>query len=184
LTKNKPPAPKSSITATGMPDRGNLLKLARTMGIVLPFANLFIDDPNTLNEIGVEGTKGLVHMDHFDMPGTFKNPGFTKFYRTWSNLQKTKWKPPYNSILYTHVTGGHQMIIQNVYWIMSVIERAKSLDPEKIIKVWEGDTYRFSNSKIAKMLACDHKAIQDFMIAEYVPPEQQKISFLIPPYYW
>jgi hypothetical protein len=65
-----------------------------------------------------------------------------------------------------------------------VIERAKSTDPEKIIKVWEGDTYKYSNGKIMKMRACDHKAIQDLHIFEFVPPEQQKVSFNIPPYYW
>ena len=38
--------------------------------------------------------------------------------------------------------------------------------------------------KVLKMRACDHKVIQDLMIEEYVPPEQQKISMTIPPYYW
>ena len=34
------------------------------------------------------------------------------------------------------------------------------------------------------MRACDHKAIQDLYVAEFVPPEQQKVDFNIPPYYW
>jgi hypothetical protein len=34
------------------------------------------------------------------------------------------------------------------------------------------------------MRACDHKAMQDLHIFEFVPPEQQKVSFNIPPYYW
>ncbi len=34
------------------------------------------------------------------------------------------------------------------------------------------------------MRACDHKTIQDLHLFEYVPPEQQKVSFNIPPYYW
>jgi hypothetical protein len=71
-----------------------------------------------------------------------------------------------------------------MYWLLSVIERAKSTDPEKIIKVWENDTYRFANGKVIKMRACDHKAIQDLMVTEFVPWEQQKASFNIPPYYW
>jgi hypothetical protein len=37
---------------------------------------------------------------------------------------------------------------------------------------------------IVNMRACDHKAIQDLGVSEYVPPEQQKISMTIPPYYW
>jgi len=34
------------------------------------------------------------------------------------------------------------------------------------------------------MRACDHRAIQGFRIAEFVPPEEQKVSFNIPPYCW
>jgi hypothetical protein len=34
------------------------------------------------------------------------------------------------------------------------------------------------------MRACDHKAVQDLHIFEFVPPDQQKQSFNIPPYYW
>ena len=34
------------------------------------------------------------------------------------------------------------------------------------------------------MRACDHKAVQDLHIFEYVPPDQQKQAFNIPPYYW
>jgi hypothetical protein len=65
-----------------------------------------------------------------------------------------------------------------------VIERAKSTDAEKIIKVWEGDSYQYVSGKIMKMRACDHKAIQDLHVYEYVAPEQQKVSMNIPPYYW
>ena len=35
-----------------------------------------------------------------------------------------------------------------------------------------------------KMRACDHKAVQDLHVELYVPWEQQKESFNIPPYYW
>lgn len=34
------------------------------------------------------------------------------------------------------------------------------------------------------MRACDHKVIQDLHVAEFVIPEEQKVSFNIPPYYW
>ena len=61
---------------------------------------------------------------------------------------------------------------------------AKSTDPEKIIKVWEGDTYQMVNGRLISMRACDHKAIQGFRVTEYVPPAEQKVSMNIPPYYW
>jgi hypothetical protein len=34
------------------------------------------------------------------------------------------------------------------------------------------------------MRACDHKAIQGFRVAEWVPPAEQKVSFNMPPYHW
>lgn len=70
------------------------------------------------------------------------------------------------------------------YWLLSVIEREGSLDPEKIIKTWEGDTFQFTNGSVAKMRVCDHKAIHSLTVTELVPPDQQKQSFNIPPYYW
>ena len=34
------------------------------------------------------------------------------------------------------------------------------------------------------MRVCDHKAIQNLTVSEYVPMEQQKIAMTIPPHYW
>ena len=35
-----------------------------------------------------------------------------------------------------------------------------------------------------KMRVCDHKAIEDLAVTEFVPPDQQKVAFNIPPYHW
>lgn len=183
LTKVKASGAEVIYTGDWMPDGTNLLKQARQLGIMIPFAHLYLNDPKTLADIGVEGTKGLVLIDQGDMPGQFKDPGYVRFYKAWNDQWKNKWKkPPYNSILYEHGGGTIGSWTQQAYWLMSVLERAQSLDPEKIIKVWEGDTYRFANGKIVMMRACDHKNIQDFTIEEYFPPDQQKEFFAIPPY--
>jgi len=186
LTKIKSSGAEVVMTGDWLPDAGNLLKQARHMDINLPFANIYMDDPNMLHEVGVEGTKGLVHVDIHDMPTPlFSSPDFTKLYKTWNHLWKTKWKtPPYNSRLFEHGHGTIGYSIQQTYWLLSVIERAGSTDPEKIIAVWENDTFRFANGKVLKMRACDHKAIQDLSVSEYVTPDKQKASFNIPPYYW
>ncbi len=172
-------------TGDWLPDAGNLLKQARQMGLTIPFANLFMDEPNGLQEVGVEGTKGLVNIKHFEKAGPqLVNPGYIKYYKAWNNAWK-KWKSgPYKTPLYEHGTGTLGHWCQQVYWLLSVIERAKSTDPEKIIKVWEGDTYQYVNGRINKMRACDHKGIQGFRVAEYVPPAEQKVSMNIPPYHW
>jgi ABC-type branched-subunit amino acid transport system substrate-binding protein len=185
LTKIKASGAEVIYTGDFIPDAANLLKQARQMGISLPFAHVFIDDPNTLHEVGVEGTRGLVQLTHYGTENpAFKTPEQIKYYKAWNNLWKTKWKAPFNTWLFEHPAGGVGSYIEQTYWLFSVIERAASLDPEKIIKVWEGDSYQFSNGKIMKMRPCDHKVIQDLHVVEYVPPEQQKVSFNIPPYYW
>jgi ABC-type branched-subunit amino acid transport system substrate-binding protein len=182
LEKIKASGAEVIYTGDWVPDAGNLLKQARQMGVNLPFANLFMDEPNFLHEVGVGGTKGLVHIDIYDMPQAFKNyPSFVKFYKAWNNQWKTA---PYNSRLFEHGTGAIGAYNQQTYWLLSVIERAKSTDPEKIIKIWEGDTYRYANGKVVKMRVCDHKAIQSLGVTEYAPPEQQNVSMTIPPYYW
>ncbi len=173
-------------TGDWLPDAGNLLKQARQMGVMLPFANIYVDDPNMLSEIGVEGTKGLVNVSSFNMSNPqFKSQGHIKLFKAWGELWKNKWKtPPYTSKLFEHYLGNFGSWTSVTYWLLSVIERAKSTDPEKIIAVWENDTYRYVNGKVVKMRACDHKIVQDLAISEFVPPEEQKVAVNIPPFYW
>jgi branched-chain amino acid transport system substrate-binding protein len=187
IEKIKASGAEAIFTIAFQPDAGNLLKQARQMGVKLPFAHAFMDDPNLLHEIGIEGTRGLIQLSAMESTGNpyFKTPQQIKYYKTWNNLWKNKWKtPPYNSRLFEHGKGGIALYTASTYWLLSVIERAQSTDPDKIIAVWEGDTYQYPNGKIVKMRACDHKVIQDFGVIEFVEPDQQKISFNIPPYYW
>jgi ABC-type branched-subunit amino acid transport system substrate-binding protein len=186
LEKIKGSGAEVIFTGDWIPDAANLLKQARQMGIILPFAHIFLDEPNFLHEVGVEGTKGLVQISQFGSENpNFKNPEHILYYKTWNDLWKNKWKTaPFNSRLFEHGTGNIGSYIEQTYWLLNVIARAQSTDPEKIIKVWEGDSYRFTTGKVISMRSCDHKAIQDLHILEFVPPDQQKQSFNIPPYYW
>lgn len=185
LTKIQASGAEVIFTGDWVPDGGNLLKQARQMNIMLPFANIFLDDSAVLHEVGIKGSEGLVHSNQFSMPSpVFASKGMSKFYKAWHDQWQNKWKTaPYNSHTYEWGSIGMAYVLQT-YWLMSVIERAKSTDPEKIIKVWEGDTYQYPNGKILKMRACDHRGIQDFTIEEYVTPDKQKVSVNIPPYYW
>jgi len=184
LTKIKASGAEVIYTGDWPPDTGNLLKQARQLGVKIPFANIFMNEPNELHDVGVEGTKGLVNLDQQETAPSFKDPARVKLYRAWHDSWK-KWKgAPFNSRLFEPGTSNMGAYTMYAYWLLSVIERAKSTDAEKIVKVWEGDTYRMANGKIVKMRACDHKSIQDLLVSEFVPPEQQKASFNIPPYYW
>ena len=184
LTKIKSAGAEVIYTGDWVPDSANLLKQARQMGIKLPFANIFMNEPNMLHEVGVDGTIGLVNIDQYDVNPAFKYPGYEKFYKAWNNQWK-KWKEaPFNSRVFEHGTSNIGSYAMQMYWLLSVIERAKSTDPEKIIKVWEGDVYAGPNGKVIKMRACDHKAVQNLLVTEYVAPEMQKASMNIAPHYW
>jgi len=185
MTKIKASGAEVIYTGDWIPDAANLLKQARQMGIMLPFANIFLDEPNFLHEVGVEGTNGLVHISQYGTTGgAFKTPEDIKYYRAWNDLWKNKWKAPYTTMLWKHGTGNIGSYRMQTYWLLSVIERAGSTKAKKIIKVFEGDTYEYGNDKVMEMRACDHKAVQDLHVELYVPPAQQKESFNIPPYYW
>lgn len=186
LTKIKAAGAEVIFTGDWLPDAGNLLKQARQMGIMLPFANIYMDEPNSLHEVGVEGTKGLVNLSCYNVENPqFKAPGHNKIYKAWNTQWKTKWKTaPFNSHLFEHFMGNFGAWTMHTYWLMSVIERAKSTDGDKIVAVWENDTYKMDNGKVLKMRGCDHKVIQDLAVSEFVPPDQQKVSFNIPPYYY
>jgi ABC-type branched-subunit amino acid transport system substrate-binding protein len=185
LTKIKASGAEVIFTGDWAPDSSNLLKQARQMGINLPFANIYMDDPNTLSVVGVEGTKGLINITQYGTENpTFKKEADKKYYQMWHRLWETKWKAPYNTTLYQYPWSNIGSWTEQVLWLFSIIERAGTTNADKIISLWEGDTFKFMNGKILTMRACDHKAIQDLHVYEYVSPEEQKQSMNMPPYYW
>ncbi len=163
------------------PDATNLVKQSRAMGLNLPFAHIYITNYATMADLGVEATKGLQLATPYG-PTTpfFKTPEQIKYHKIWTDAYK-RFKAPYNHLVYSQ---GWDALTMEFYWLLSVIERAKSTDPEKIIKVWEGDTYQYVDGHVNKMRPCDHNTIQDTYIIEYVPPDQQKVAMNIPPYKW
>ena len=185
LTKIKASGAEVIYTGDWPPDVGNLMKQARQMGIKTVFAGVYMDDPVSFDEIGVEGTEGTIYITQYGR----SNPGFRtkdeiRFSKGWNDLWKKKWKAPYTATMYEWPLGNIGHYAEQTMWMLSVMERAGSVKPEKVIKVWEGDTYRFLNGKVVKMRACDHKIIQNFHVYEYVRPEKQKVSMNIPPYTW
>ncbi len=186
LEKIKAAKPDVIFTGDWIPDGANLVKQARQMGLKQTFAHLFLDDPNFLHEVGTQAAAGNIQITQYGVEGgAFKTPEQIKYYKTWHDLWANKWKTePYNSRLFEHGSGNLGSYRQQAYWLLSVIERAGSTDPEKIIAVWENDTYRLPTGKVLRMRACDHKVIQDLHVFEYVPAAQQKVSMNIEPYYW
>ncbi|MRR18014.1 MAG: branched-chain amino acid ABC transporter substrate-binding protein [Deltaproteobacteria bacterium] len=184
LTKIKASGAEVIFTGDWIPDSSNLIKQSRQMGLTIPLVGNYLDDENTLAQVGIEGSKGLVTVKHFEKAGPLPNAGTIKFYKAWNEQWKSVWKAPFNSVLFKYPWSHLGNWTQHVYWTLSVIERAKSTDPEKIIRVFEGDTFQMVNGRLIQMRACDHRAIQGFRVAEFVPPAEQKQNMSIPPYYW
>jgi branched-chain amino acid transport system substrate-binding protein len=185
LTKITASGAEVIFTGDWPPDSSNMLKQARQMGINLPFANVYMDEPISLAEVGVEGTEGLIHATQYGtLPPAFKTEADIEYISTWHDLWENKWAEPYNLPLFEWPLGTIGHYSEQLFWLLSVIERAESVDPVKVAHIWEGDVYQFGNGKVVKMRACDHKIIQDFHVEEYVRPEKQNDFMNIPPYCW
>ena len=185
LTKIKASGAEIIYTGDWLPDVANLVKQARQIGIKTVFAGYYLGDPVSFAEIGIEGTEGTLWITQYGkLNPAFRTDEETRYWMTWYNLWKTKWKAPYNTTLFIWPFGDSGFGIEKTLWLLSVIQRAGSTKPEQIAKVWEGDTYRFLNGKVVKMRACDHKIIQNLHVYEFVRPEKQKENMNIPPYYW
>lgn len=185
LTKIKASNAEVIFTADWPPDLTNLLKQARELAIMIPVASKDMDNHQITLQLGMEGSRNLFSLSpNYAAGPAFKTEQQKKFHAIWHDLWKNKWSLPYNidKYEYPEPTSGHTMM--QMYWLMSVIERAKSTDPEKIINVWENDTFRVNNGNVWKMRACDHRVIYDLSVAELVPPNEQKAAYNIPPYYW
>ena len=178
LTKIKASGAEVIYTGDWVPDAGHLLKQARQMGIDLPFIHLFLGNPSLLTQVGIENSKGLMAISPFSQPEeALKNEAYVKYLQSWEDQWKT-WSAPYNSLTFKWPTGTViGATTQVTYWFMDVIKRAGTTDPEKIIKLWENDSYEMVNGHSITMREKDHKAYQDLSIIEYVPPEEQSMKW-------
>jgi branched-chain amino acid transport system substrate-binding protein len=168
LTKIKGSKAEVIFTGDMDPDASNLLKQARELGIKLPFANIFVSDPHALLPVGPAGTIGLLHVDQFLLEDD--TPEHRAWLRTW-NEQWKKWKKPYNAPTYKWPSGHLGAVVSGAYWLMDIIRRAGSTDPERIIQTWEGDEWNSIVGPV-KMRACDHQAVMDLFAAEFVYPNK------------
>ena len=181
ITKIKASGAEVIYTGDWDPDATNLLKQSRAMGLTIPFAQIYMTNPATYDALGVKLTSDLFLGSPYTS-GTpyFKTPDEIKYHKIWTDAYK-RFKAPYDKLSYSQ---GWDALSMEFYWLLSVIERTGSTDPEKIIKTWEGDSYQYINGHVKTMRACDHNTIQNTGIIDMVPPDQQKVAMNIPPYKW
>jgi len=144
-------------------DAENLIKQSRQMGMTTPLAGPNMDDSHTLEAIGGLAGRGIVvvglHQCSFDHPKT-------KIFNELWHEQWKRWKKPYDSESYAWPVSWMGQPVSAFYWLFDVIQRAGSTDPEKIIKVWEGDQYRSITGALYQMRTCDHQTIMDMYVSK------------------
>ncbi|RJQ79801.1 MAG: branched-chain amino acid ABC transporter substrate-binding protein [Desulfobacteraceae bacterium] len=186
MSKIKASGAEVIVTGDWRPDVFNLIKQARQFNIQIPIAGRDLENPVLLSELGLEQGKNLVSMTSYNASNpVFQSEQQKNFHKIWTNLSRNKWKSqPYNNNMFEYPEQILGRVLNQVYWFFSVLERAGTTDPEKIISLWENDRYMTLNGKVLLMRACDHRVVQDVAAVEIVPPEEQKTAYNIPPYRW
>jgi ABC-type branched-subunit amino acid transport system substrate-binding protein len=178
LTKIKASGAEVVFTGNWATDADNLLKQARAMGLNVVFAHIYMNNPTNLTEIGVKGTDNMVLASPYAAdPPLFIGTGYAKYFNAMKAVYKN-FKAPYNQPNYEY---GWDPLSQEFNWLASVIERAKSVDPDKIVKVWEGCL------PIRKRPCRGHEGLRSpgdsgHPCPRKCAPDQQKNYFNIPPY--
>lgn len=166
LTKAKGSGAEVLYTGDWMPDSQSLVIQANDLGLEIQIANLYADIYQALKPIGPEAGKRMVngnsHMTSVDTPGN------KAINQAWNTMWKN-WEKPYDTPFYKWPGGvlGENMI--SSYWLIGIIEKAASTDPEKIITAWEGDEYDTFTGTV-KMRPCDHQMVREMFISQFEYP--------------
>ena len=158
LTKVKASGAEVIMSGDYTPDLDNLTKQADQLGVNLPIAGPFTMNPIPFESIRPPHGRGMVstvsYATNYTKPGNMEL--MTKWNASWKN-----WKAPlYNGPLFKWPIGILPQSMIGAYWLFKVVEKADSLDADKIIAAWEGDEIELFGNKY-KMRACDHQAIFD-----------------------
>jgi ABC-type branched-subunit amino acid transport system substrate-binding protein len=157
------------ITGAWGADNENLIKQSRQLGVMsplnpkmyIPFASPFLDDTRPLRVIGGPAGVGLILCTDFYLDRRI--PEAKEFALAWTGRWKT-WKKPYNTELYRWPAGGWYRNLTSYYWYFQVVEKAGSLNADKVIAAWEGNTFDKFGWK-HWMRPDDHQVIADRPIA-------------------
>ena len=151
------------ITGDYTPDSNNLTKQWDQLGMTIPLAGPFVLNPLALQAIGEPYGRGFVTVQSCLLD--LDKPANKEFALAW-NTQWTRWKDPlYSSNLFQWPGSTLAQATIGTYWLMHVLEKAGTMDTDKIAAVWEGDqTEIFGN--VYTMRGCDHQALFNMHVSE------------------
>jgi len=137
-------------------DLENLIKQGAQMGIKIPirYATYFMDDDVQLPNIGQLAVGSFVNSTYLPTIDTPQNKAFLE-----------RWNKKFKNTNHPWPAGNLGYSYNGAMFFFEAVKKAKSFDPEAIIKAWEGMEY---NSLVGKqiMRACDHQIMMPGPIGE------------------
>ena len=135
-------------------DLANLIKQGAQMGVKARYATYFMDDTVFLPDIGQAAVGSFVNSTYLPTIDTPQNKAFLE--RWHKKFKDTQYPWPAANLGYSY---------NGAMFFFEAVKKAKSFDPEAIIKAWEGMEY---NSLVGKqiMRACDHQIMMPGPIGE------------------
>jgi branched-chain amino acid transport system substrate-binding protein len=134
-----------------------LMKQAKQLGLKAKWASNQLDDPIILEIIGEAAIGAIVVTQYSPEVDTPQNMAFME--RWHKKFKDTRYPWP------GWAGGGGGYIYNGCMFFFEAVKRAKSIDPEAVIKAWEGMEYEGLMGKMT-MRACDHQTLQSLILCE------------------
>jgi branched-chain amino acid transport system substrate-binding protein len=139
------------------------LKQGAGLGWKVTVGNYFLDDALVMQTVGKAALGDITADAYLSTVDTKENHEFVKAWRA---------RYPNAPISYKYPTLTCARVTNAVMWVGDVIKRAGSLDTNKLIKAWEGSTFRTVWGAEVEMRACDHQMLTQGYVAEVMPPDK------------
>ncbi len=163
---SKVQASKAEVLITGNwgVDISNLLKQAGSLGLdVKKIGSTFAADPSRIVESGPLILKVVYP---YDFMWDVDTPEHKDLFQRYHKRRLDVFKDTDTLTIWPESSIGHT--INGFKFLFAAVEKAGSLDPEAIIKAWEGMKYRISTGD-SVMRACDHQIILPMFVADKNP---------------
>lgn len=148
-------------------DGNIIMKQASEMGLVKQKQFAIFQYDSTYSELLGEALEGVIHSHSHGI--TIDTPMNKAFIKRYHERHKNN-----SSVHLQYIDGFSANAYNGMMFLFAAIEKAGSLDPEKIIKAWEGMEFEFLQGKV-KMRACDHQLIAPMSVFKVVRvPEKEK----------
>lgn len=158
LSKVRASGAEVVVTCVFGTDTITLLKQIKDFGLKVQVANYTASIPSVLAGAG-DAAIGLVHVA--GIMNTFNVPKVKEIEKLWHEMFKND---PDRDAQYAY--GVTLDYINGFLFFVAAVEKAGSLDPEKIIKAWEGMHFTSINGEDVYMRACDHQLMLPMFVAK------------------